>query len=151
MKKINNYGFLSLLMILVVSVMSWAIWNHNFGEKDFECWARLHTRNTLDNCQRSGFFDVFFSFHGNEEGFFLADGTWSCKNEQPKNVTGLINFDYEMQGDYYSIKMREENAALSTVFSILSYKDIKIKITRLNSSDYTMTLPNETFIICTED
>lgn len=119
--------------------------------KEFECWARLYSQSEFDDCKRRSSFDVFFSFHENGEGYFLSDGTSSCRNEIPKYVGGLINFKYKKQGTYFSIHMEEKSKELSKFFSILNYNDIKLKITHLNSNDYVLTLPNENLLICTED
>lgn len=151
MKKVNNYSFQIVLFALLLGIVSWAVWQNTSVDKEFECWARLHTKNNATSCQESSFIDVFFSFHGNGEGYFLADGSSSCLNQSSKPIGGILNFNYNKQGDYYSIKMRESNPLLSANFKVLNYKDIKLKITKLNSSDYIMTLPNETLLICTED
>lgn len=151
MKKINNCSLLIILFSLFVGTVSWAIWQNTSGNKEFECWARLHIKNAMTSCQESSFIDVFFSFHGNGEGYFLADGSSSCLNQKPKSVGGILNFNYKKQSDYYSLKMKESNPSLSATLKVLTYKDIKLKITNLNSSDYLMTLPNETLLICTED
>lgn len=151
MKKVNNYSFLIVLLTLLVGTLSWAAWQNTSVDKEFECWARLHTKNNATSCQESSFIDVFFSFHGNGEGYFLADGNSSCLNQPSKFVGGILNFNYKKQSDYYSIKMKESNPSLSAAFKVLTYNDIKLKITKLNSSDYLMTLPNETLLICTED
>jgi hypothetical protein len=150
-KKVNNYSFSIILLTLLVGILSWATWYNIHEDKEFECWARLHTKINAPRCQERSFIDVFFSFHGNGEGYFLADGNSSCLNQPSKSVGGILNFNYNKQGDYYSIKMRESNPSLSATFKVLTYKDIKLKITKLNSSDYIMTLPNETLLICTED
>lgn len=151
MKKINNYSLLIILFSLFVSTVSWATWQNTSGNKEFECWARLHIKNTVTSCQESSFIDVFFSFHGNGEGYFLADGSSSCLNQKPKSVGGILNFNYSKQGDYFSVKMKDSNPALAEIIKVLNYDQIKLKITKLNSSDYFMTLPNETLLICTED
>lgn len=150
MKKINLLLSLILLMSVTMAT-SWIVWSNFYKDNEFECWARLHTYRSTDTCQKILFSDVFFSFHGNGNGYFLVDGTFSCQNELPKVLTGLINFDYKKQGNYYSIHMKERNAALSEAFTMLTYSSIKLKITRLNSADFIMTLPNETLLVCTED
>lgn len=151
MKRVNNYSFLIFLFALLVGTVSWGTWKNTSEDKVFECWARLHTKNNVTSCQESSFIDVFFSFHGNGNGYFLADGSASCLNEPSKSVGGILNFNYKKQGDYYSINMKETNSSLSAAFKVLTYRNIKLKITKLNSSDYVMTLPNETLLICTED
>lgn len=151
MKKLNNYSLLIVLFSLLISAVSWAVWQNTNKYREFECWARLYTKSYATSCHESSSIDVFLAFHGDGGGYFLADGNSSCLNQPPKFVGGIVNFNYLKQGDYYSIEMRESNPLLSANFKILTYKEIKLKITKLNSSDYLMTLPNETLLICTED
>lgn len=151
MKKANNYLFLTFIFGIIIGTVSWAFWRNSIEYTEFECWGRLHTRSNTTSCQESSFIDVFFSFHGKGEGYFLADGNTLCLNKSSKFVGGLLNFNYSKQGDYYSIKMKDSNPSLSEKFKVLTYNEIKLKITKLNSSDFLMTLPNETLLICTED
>lgn len=149
----NSFSYPPILMLVAFTVVVFFVITmiHFLKEKEFQCWARLYSLSTLDDCQRRSSFDVFFSFQGNGEGYFLSDGTSSCRNEIPKPEGGLINFSYKKQGDYLSIHMEEKSKQLSKFFSILNYNYIKLKITHLNSDDYVLTLPNENLLICTED
>jgi len=128
-----------------------AFWISTYKENDFDCWGRLHTFTEADGCQRKSFSDVFLSFHSKGEGYVLAEGAWSCQDGVQHSATGLINFTYLKQGDYYSVHTKERSPELEMLFSVLKYRSIKLKITALNSSDYVLTLPNETLMMCTED
>lgn len=128
-----------------------AYWTFLHKQKSFDCWARLHTFSEVDGCQRSSFTDVFLSLHSGGEGYVLAEGEWACQDGKQHVASGIINFRYVKQGDYYSIHTQERSPKLETLFSVLKYRSIKLKITALNSSDYVLTLPNETLMICTKD
>ena len=140
------------ILVLVVSVTVCVIFLKNmYKDKGFNCWARLHTLGTVENCKRKSMYDIFLSLQSGGKGYILVSGEWSCKNSSPKTVDGIMNFSYIKQGDYYSIHMKERNPQLEAIFRILTYRDIKLKMTALNSSDFVLALPNETLMICTED
>lgn len=47
--------------------------------------------------------------------------------------------------------MGERNPELINIFKVLKYDNIKLKISRVNTWDYLLSLPNQTLMICTED
>ncbi len=55
------------------------------------------------------------------------------------------------EAGYYAIHMGERNPELANIFKVLKYDDIKLKISRVNTWDYILSLPNQTLMICTED
>ena len=135
-------------LVLTACVIYWINF-HN--DKGFNCWARLHTQGNVGNCNGKSVYDIFLSMHSGGEGYILVSGEWSCKNSSPKSVDGIMNFSYIKNGDYYSIHMKERNPQLEAIFRVLTYRDIKLKVTAINSSDFILTLPNETLMLCTED
>lgn len=149
--KIKTKPLLLCLASAVVIAAGVTVWNTAHKDKGFDCWARLHTSVEINDCQRKSFSDVFLSLHPGGEGFFLIEGAWSCQDGTQNDINGLINFTYTKSGAYYSIHAKDRNSRLEAIFSALKYQDIKLKITSLNSSDYVLTLPNETLMICTED
>lgn len=120
-------------------------------ENDFECWGRLHTRLQVDDCQRTSAADIFLSMQSNGKGYLLVNGSWSCQNSAQNVVDGMVNFNFEKEGDYYSITARDKVHALDKILGVLRYASLKVKITNLNSGDYILALPNESLMICTSD
>ncbi|MDW5512085.1 hypothetical protein [Serratia proteamaculans] len=140
------------ILVFFLAVTACVIfWKNMHKDKGFNCWARLHTLGNVENCKGKSVYDVFISLHSGGEGYILVSGEWSCKNSSPKTVDGIMNFSYIKQDDYYSIHMKERNPQLEAIFRVLTYRDIKLKVTAINSSDFVLTLPNETLMICTED
>lgn len=140
------------ILVFFLAVTAGVIfWKNMHKDKGFNCWARLHTLGNVENCKGKSVYDIFLSLQSGGEGYILVSGEWSCKNSLPKTVDGIMNFSYIKNGDYYSIHMKERNPQLEAIFRVLTYRDIKLKVTELNYSNFVLTLPNETLMICTED
>jgi hypothetical protein len=140
------------ILVFFIAVTLCVIFCKNMHkDEDFNCWARLHTSGHVENCERKSGYDIFLSLFSGGEGYILVSGEWSCKNSSPKSVDGIMNFSYIKQGDYYSIHMKERNPQLEAIFRVLTYRDIKLKMTELDSSEFVLALPNQTLMLCTED
>lgn len=142
-------------MFLVLSLAAMTAFfvyqNQTSDTQGFECLARLRTAVSTDDCRKESVSDVFISLQAGGKGYIIASGAWSCERAPASHVDGIINFSWLKQGEYYSIHTMERNSHLETIFSVLKYQNIKLKKTKLNSSDYILTLPNETLMICTEN
>lgn len=140
------------VVLLVISLGFVWVTAWDMPEKNnFDCWGRLHTRIQLDDCQQTSAADVFLSMYSKGEGYLLVNGSWSCQHSDQNSVEGRVSFQFEKEGDYYSIKASERVPALEKIIGVLRYPSLKVKITRLNSDDYILTLPNESLMICTAD
>mgnify|MGYP006924218389 CR=1 FL=1 len=145
--KILLIGALSALS--VATVLAWQTYPRQ--AMSFDCRGRLHTDIVNSACRSKSAADIFISFNPQGEGFILAAGSWSCENSQPVKVDALAKFTYKREGDFYTMRVQSSYPGIEALFSPLKYKDIKMKITALNSGDYRLSLPNETLMVCTED
>lgn len=132
-------------------IISLIYWINIIKEKDFDCLARLHTLDNVVGCERKSVFDIYLYMSPRGKGYIFVSGEWSCDNSLPKLSNGIMNFSYVKQGNFYSFKMQEKNPQLEELLPIFKYRDIKLKVTEINSSHFIMSFPNETMMICTEN
>lgn len=151
MKTKMKTKLLVLAMVMMVAWVVYAVWQRTLQDRVFECRAQLHTKIAGYSCDRNSVFDVFISMHGNGEGYLLISGTYACPNASPKLADGIVDFRYKKEAGYYAIHMGERDSELINIFKVLKYDNIKLKISRVNTWDYILSLPNQTLMICTED
>ncbi|MBD8162643.1 hypothetical protein [Erwinia persicina] len=148
----KNKGFLFyFLLLILLAIASWWRWDNMKNPEQFDCWGRLHIRNSLVSCVRETNADIFLSMRKKEQGYLLISGSWACKDLPLNPLNGLVHFSYEKDGSYYSLHMKERNAQLEEIFGMLKYPQIKLKVTQLNSGDNILSLRNEILMLCTND
>ncbi|MGQ8776647.1 hypothetical protein ACUTQ5_20080 [Serratia sp. NA_112.1] len=146
-----------LLYILLASVALYPIyliWKEKENDHSFECRAKLKTVMATRICKgydMTSEFDFFLSMQGNQKGYMIVLGNYSCPNEPSKLVDGIVNLTYKKEGNYYSIQLGERSSEISATFKVLQYDKIKIKIKELENSEYMLSLPIETPILCKKD
>lgn len=145
--KILLMGIFSALSM--ATVLAWQAYPRH--AISFDCRGRLHTDIINSAFRSKSAADIFLSFNPQGEGFILAAGSWSYENSQPIKVDALAKFTYKREGDFYTMRVQRSDSGIDALFSPLKYKDIKMKITALNSGDHRISLPNETLMVCTED
>jgi len=145
--KVLIIGALSALS--VATVLAWQAYPRQ--AISFDCRGRLHTDIINGACRSKSAADIFLSFNTQGEGFILAAGSRSCEKSQPVKVDAMAKFTYKREGDFYTLRVQRSGPDIEALFSPLKYKDIKMKITALNSGDYRLSLPNETLMVCTEE
>nr|WP_241392265.1 hypothetical protein [Serratia entomophila] len=96
-------------------------------------------------------FDLFLSMQGNQKGYMIVLGNYSCPNEPSKLVDGIVSFSYKKEGNYYSMLLGERSHEVSSTFKVLKYDRIKMKINELEKNEYLLSLPIETPILCKKD
>lgn len=151
MTRKNKFFVLYFFVFILLAAGSWWRWDNVNHPEQFDCWGRLHTRNSLANCERQTNADIFLSMRQNGQGYLLISGGWTCKGTPLNSFDGLLNFNYEKQGDFYSLHMQTKNPELEEIFGLLKYPQIKLKVTQLNSGDNILSLPNEVLMLCTDD
>jgi|EndMetStandDraft_3_1072993.scaffolds.fasta_scaffold45548_3 hypothetical protein len=145
--KILLVGFISIFSIAILLSLQ----TYPRDAINFSCRGRLHTDIINGECRSKSAADIFLSFNPQGEGFILVTGSRSCENSQRVKIDVLANFSYKREGDFYTMRVQNAGPDIEALFSPLKYKDIKMKITALNSGDYRLSLPNETLMVCTED
>lgn len=146
-----NKKFTVFVLVIVVVTMAYIAWQHAKQHQVFECRARLHSKTLEDKQETYSVFDVFLSMQGNGKGYWLISGT-SASSLSPKDWTeGIVYFTYKKEGGYFSIHMDKRNPILMEMFDALTFDDLKLKITQINTWSYNLSLPHGTLLICTED
>ncbi|CAI1044571.1 MULTISPECIES: hypothetical protein [Serratia] len=148
--KIKNKLGIVMWVISVVAAVNIA-WQRTTQDPAFECRARIHSKLLADKCDRNSVFDVFLAMHANGRGYWLISGTSVCPNSPQTLTNGIVEFTYKKEGGYFSMHMDKRSSDITEVFSALRYDDLKMKITRVNTWDYALSLTNQTLMICTED
>lgn len=147
----EHYFFkIKMYLLVVASVVIFIISRVLPSQHNFNCWGRLYTHTQSEICFKSSVADIVLSMSSNRQGYMLVKGAWSCKNMQQTQIGGILNFKFEKQGERYSLQMNEHNPRLGSLVSVLRYETLKLKITRVSSYDYILSLPNETLMVCTQ-
>ncbi|MGQ8776486.1 hypothetical protein ACUTQ5_19235 [Serratia sp. NA_112.1] len=149
LKKPMVFLFIFLLSLLFLIII--LTWGKNDRNQSFECRAKLSTLMASEVCQgndMTSLLDVFLSFQENGKGYFIVLGRYSCPNEPPKLVDGMVDFIYKKEGKYYSLNLENRTKSLINLFKVLQYEKMKIKITELEKNNFILSLPLETPILC---
>lgn len=146
---ILKYFKIMMLFFIVPIVIAAGMWVVKLWTQDFNCSGKLISRIQDNLCHKNSVADIFLSMNTNGHGYLLTSGTWSCKNspEHYENVMQEITF--RKQGKYYTVEFIGQRPHLDLLVKALGYTALKIKITRVNSGNYILTLPNEMLMVCT--
>lgn len=143
-----------ILIVAVVTALAavgYFRWKEAVQENALECRAKLHSRMAANTCQGISVFDIFLSIHGDGAGYFIVLGTYTCPNAPPKLVNSTVEFTYKKEGNYYAMNLEKRSPELPKLFNVLKYDEIKLKITRLSTSEYLLNLPFEPPMVCKRD
>lgn len=66
-------------------------------------------------------------------------------------LDSVVSFTYSRDGGYYSLHLGQRGPAISELFDVLKYEEVKIKFTHLDSNDYIISSPIATLMLCTID
>ncbi|MBH1931212.1 hypothetical protein PJX95_03765 [Serratia rubidaea] len=146
MKKIISLFVITVFILCV----TYALRKRSVQENIFECHAQLHTKVATNNAGRRSVSDMFISMHGNGKGYILISGSYIFSDVSQQVADGIVNFTYTKNGSYYSIRVSEKNPELINVLDILNYDVIKLKITKVNGSDYAISIPSQVVMMCTQ-
>lgn len=140
-----------LAFYIIIIFMAYTAWKYITQDRYFECRAHVHSNIKKDYCNANSEFDFFIAMHGNGKGHILISGTYLCPKVTQKIVDDTAGFTYKKEGGYYFIHMDKVEPSLKSIFNILSYDEIILKITKISNRNYFFSLPNEPLFFCTKD
>ncbi|CAI2790850.1 Uncharacterised protein [Serratia grimesii] len=118
------------------------------GNDEFECKSYLNFNIDTNDCQGDSSFDIFLAMHGEGKGYLIAKGNYKCLNGMSTSVDEIVNFTYNKEGDYNTIKLGERSPEIITLFGVLKYNVMKLKITPIDSGVYQLNLPLRSSMVC---
>lgn len=147
----NKFALLLPSLVVVALFVGYWDWESSEQDKRFECRARVYTKLIANADNKSSSMDVFLSLHGDGKGYLLVSGTYSVPKTPLVEVDSVVNFTYRRDGGYYSLHLGQRSPAVTEIFDVLKYDDIKVKFTHLVNNDYIVSSPIETLMLCTAD
>ncbi|MDT0204228.1 hypothetical protein [Serratia marcescens] len=120
------------------------------GDDDlFECQAHLRLDMAANTCQGKSSFYFFLSMHGGGKGYFIINGSYTCPNDKPIVVDEIVNFNHKKEGSYNTIILKPRTPELVTLFAVLKYNVIKLKIMPLDAGRvYLLSVPLRSPMVC---
>lgn len=117
----------------------------------FECRARVYISLLANAVPKRSVVGVFLSLHGAGTGYLVVPGLHSVPKAPLVKVDSVVNFTYGKEGGYHLLHLGQRSPAVTELFEVLKYDDIRVKFIHVDSNDYIVSSPIETLMLCTVD